>query len=366
MNVADVCRAMEMIAPGTLARDWDNVGLLVGRYNRKVTSVLLCIDCGENVLAEAVRKKAEMIISYHPPLFRPISRVTESDAPVIYGAAAHDRAIYSPHTALDAAEGGTNDVLAEIVGLDDLRPLDPFPGTAAGKVVTFVPTEHAADVARAAFEAGAGIIGDYTHCSFMTEGVGTFRGGEESNPSVGRRGMHEAVDETRLEMVCPAEHLEAVRAAIVNAHDYEEPPVDIYPLRTAPGGIGMGRAGRLHRPLRQTTLINRIKKNLGLKKITVALSGGGERMVGTVAVAAGSCGGMWQSAIEAGAGFYLTGELKHHEARAATAAGMTVACVGHANSERPVLQRLKDAISRLLPGIQVILSTIDRDPYEIM
>lgn len=366
MNVADVCRAMETIAPGALARDWDNVGLLVGRENRKVTKALLCIDCTEEVLAEAVRKKAEMIISYHPPLFRPISRVTDSDAPVIYGAAARDRAIYSPHTALDAAGGGTNDVLAALVGLDDLRPLDPFPGADAGKVVTFVPTEQVADVARAAFAAGAGIIGNYTHCSFMTEGVGTFRGGAESNPSVGRRETHEAVNETRLEMICPAVHLEAVRAAIVNAHEYEEPPVDIYPLRPAPGGIGMGRAGRLHRPLRQTTLINRIKKHLGLKNISVALAGDGARMVGTVAVAAGSCGGMWHAAIEAGAGFYLTGELKHHEALAATAAGMTVACVGHSNSERPVLQPLKDAITRLLPGITVIVSAIDRDPYAIM
>ena len=98
------------------------------------------------------------------------------------------------------------------------------------KLVVFVP-EAALDTVRAAlFEAGAGRIGAYEHCSWYTAGTGTFLGGEASDPTIGERGREERVAEYRLETVFPEERHDDVVAALRSAHPYEEPAFDVYGL----------------------------------------------------------------------------------------------------------------------------------------
>ena len=98
------------------------------------------------------------------------------------------------------------------------------------KLVVFVPREALDAVRDALFAAGAGQIGDYEHCSWYTEGTGTFLGGEGTSPSVGQAGREERVAELRLETVFPAERQDEVIAALRKAHPYEEPALDIYEL----------------------------------------------------------------------------------------------------------------------------------------
>ena len=98
------------------------------------------------------------------------------------------------------------------------------------KLVVFVPREALNEVREALFAAGAGRIGNYEHCSWYTEGTGTFLGGEGTSPDVGRAGREERVAELRLETVFPAERQDEVIAALRRAHPYEEPAFDIYEL----------------------------------------------------------------------------------------------------------------------------------------
>ena len=98
------------------------------------------------------------------------------------------------------------------------------------KLVVFVPREALDAVRAALFAAGAGRIGDYEHCSWYTEGTGTFLGGEGTSPSVGQAGREERVAELRLETVFPSEQQDQVIAALRDAHPYEEPAFDIYEL----------------------------------------------------------------------------------------------------------------------------------------
>ena len=98
------------------------------------------------------------------------------------------------------------------------------------KLVVFVPSEALDSVRDALFAAGAGRIGEYERCSWYTEGVGTFLGGEQTSPSVGERGQEERVPELRLETVFPEGRQDEVVAALRNAHPYEEPAFDVYPL----------------------------------------------------------------------------------------------------------------------------------------
>jgi dinuclear metal center YbgI/SA1388 family protein len=364
MKVREICRVLDEFAPPEFALDWDNVGLLVGAPDDDVRKMLFCIDLTEDVLDEAVATKAQMIFAYHPVIFKGIHRVTPSTSPAVYHAIRNGIAIYCGHTALDVARGGTNDVLAEMLGLTDCRPLEPMSAQHC-KIVTFLPHDDLPNVTEAAFAAGAGHIGEYSRCSFFCHGVGTFHGGEGTNPTVGRPGRSEAVEEVRLEMTCTREQASAVCRAIRQAHSYEEPPIDVHGLLDTDGTVGLGRVGRLARPASLDALLRKVKKTCNVKKLLLAGGEDPQRTIGTVAVAAGSCGAMWKDAANAGAGLYVTGEMRHHDALAAVATGMVVACVGHSNSERPTLARLAERLTETLPDLKTVLSQKDRDPFTI-
>ncbi len=366
MKVRDVVATLEGIAPPSLAAEWDNVGLLAGDGEADVGKLMLCIDLTVPVLAEAVRARAQMVMAYHPVIFKPISRVTAAATPVLLDALRRGIAVHCTHTALDAAAGGANDVLAEAMGLDDYRPLEPVRRDGECKIVVFVPQEELSRVAEAAFAAGAGRIGNYRDCAFFSHGIGTFCGGEGSQPTIGAAGEHEAVEEMRLEVVAPLTAAADVCREIRRAHSYETPAMDVYPLADVPPGVGMGRIGRFARSVKASTVVDRLKKAAGVKRVLVARPPGGEdRPVATAACGAGSCGDMWRRAAAMGAELFVTGEMRHHDALAAAAAGVTVVCLGHSNSERMTLERLAGRIAEARPKLKVVISDVDRDPFEI-
>ncbi|MCE5327741.1 MAG: Nif3-like dinuclear metal center hexameric protein [Planctomycetaceae bacterium] len=364
MNVRDVAAALETLAPPHLAAEWDNTGLLLGDRAAPVRRVMLCIDLTGEVLDEAAAARAEMVMAYHPLIFKPISRVTAQEHAVAWRAARTGLAVYCPHTALDVAAGGTNDALAAVMGLQGPQPLEPQDSAANSKIVVFVHPENLDAVSRAAFAAGAGRIGSYSECSFHGSGMGTFRGAAGTSPAVGKSGRLEEVHELRLEVLAPRGAAGEIVSAIRAAHSYEEPAIDIYPLDPLPDGQGMGRVGDLPRAMTALGLIARIKKAISLAAVQVA--GPRRQRVVRAACCAGSCGTIWRAALSAGANFYLTGEMHHHDALAAAAANMTVVCVGHSNSERPVLPLLRKNLLKLLPALKVTISRRDKDPFTQM
>src|SRR5690348_8683031 len=197
MKLSDLISTLEQIAPTRYAESWDNVGLLAGDPAQQVSKALLTIDYTADVADEARRLGCDAVIAYHPPIFDPIKRITAGS--LIFDAIRRGVAIYSPHTALDVAEGGTNDVLCDILGLQDRSPLRLADTKASQyKLVTFVPEEHLERVSRALFEAGAGRIGKYSSCSFRSNGTGTFFGEEGTQPSVGQSGRLEEAPEIRI------------------------------------------------------------------------------------------------------------------------------------------------------------------------
>ncbi len=359
MRVRDLADAMEDLAPARFAAEWDNVGLLVGDLEHALTRVLLAIDCTRGVLDEAVRGRCEAVVAYHPPLFEPLKRVVAGS--IAYDAARADVAIFSPHTALDAADGGTNDVLADALGMTERRPLRPSAAhDEEYKLVTFVPSEHVARVSTALFEAGAGRIGQYAACSFRTPGTGTFFGGEGTSPVVGRSGQLEETAELRLETVVPIARIDEVVSALCAAHPYEEPAFDVVRLAGLRGGRGLGRVGAVP-PSAVHELIGRVKRALGAGHVLVA--GGLDREVTRAAVCAGSGGGLVSDAIEAGAQLLLTGEVRHHDSLRAVASGLGLVCTLHSVSERAALGPLARRLAERLPGVAVAQSRDNREPF---
>lgn len=367
MKLSDALKELDQIAPPQHAESWDNVGLLVGDPQQDVSKAILCIDYTPAVAEEARVGGYDLVIAYHPPIFKPISRVTAGGATgLIHDAIRRGVAIYSPHTALDVAAGGTNDVLADLLGLVDRRPLKLVETKARQlKLVTFVPHDHLDAVSRAIFAAGAGWIGNYSSCSFRTEGTGTFKGEQGANPVVGQAGKLETTPEVKLEVVAPVDRIDTIVAALRASHPYEEPAFDLVQLVAPPEGIGIGRIGRFNGAASRTELIDRIKRQIGLDHLLVA--GPTEGEIHSAAVGAGACGGeLLDAAIRANVEFYLTGELRHHDALRAAWAGMTVVCTLHSNSERIALKSLADRLRQKLPAMAFDLSQADADPFRVM
>ena len=365
-TVADFVAAMEDIAPIALAQDWDNVGLLAGDFQASLTRTLLAIDLTAAVLQEAKRKQCELILAYHPPIFKPIAslRLPSTDmSGLVFDCIRSGIAIYSTHTALDAADGGTNDVIAELCGAKRTDPLviADRPGEPEYKLVVFIPPEHVDPVAEAVFAAGAGNIGDYTHCSYRVSGEGTFFGAESTNPTVGRRGTLERVREIRLESVVPARRLHDVVEAMRRVHPYEEPAFDVYPLARPPVR-GIGRTATLPAPISLGELAANLTRATGATNATIA--GSGQTTVTRAIIVVGAAGSLPFKTDLTPQDVIITGEIRHHDALALQRRGCSAIALGHWPSERPALASLAARLGKSLPLIQNEISETDRDPFQ--
>lgn len=361
IQVSHLVEAMERIAPTRFAEGWDNVGLLTGDPRREIHRILLTIDYTQTVDAEGQQKQCDVVVAYHPPIFQPLNRLLAGS--VVFDAISRGVAIYSPHTALDVAEGGTNDLLADVLGLENRIPLRRLePKANQLKLVTFVPRDHLDSVSDALFNAGAGQIGNYSHCSFRSAGMGTFFGHQSTNPAIGQRGQLEQVDEVRLETVVPISRIQSILSALKTAHPYEEPAFDLLQLAPPPENKGQGRIGNF-KPTDRRQVIDRIKNELGLNHVLVA--GPTTGTITRAAVCAGSCGDLLQDARNQNAQLYLSGEMRHHDALSAAQDGMTIVCTLHSNSERAILKRLQQKLLQELPGIKAECSQYDTDPFQV-
>jgi dinuclear metal center YbgI/SA1388 family protein len=363
MRASELIDTLESMGPTRFAESWDNVGLLVGDAAQDVSRVMLTIDYTDDVAKEAQAERCDFVVAYHPPIFQPLKRVVGGS--LIFDAIRRGVGIYSPHTALDVAEGGTNEMLADVLGLSERAPLRLHESKAAQvKLVTFVPEKDVERVSRALFDAGAGRIGEYSQCSFRSPGTGTFFGEAGTNPTVGQAGKLEQASEIRLETITPIARLTDVLNALRRSHPYEEPAFDLVQLAAAPEGIGQGRIGALTPAAARPDLFARIKKSLEIDHLLIA--GPTEGPVARAACCAGACGEFLDDAIRQKAELYLTGEIRHHDAIKAARAGVTVVCTLHSNSERAVLKRLKQRLESRHAGLlTVLLSRSDRDPFRV-
>jgi dinuclear metal center YbgI/SA1388 family protein len=357
---------METIAPTGLAQSWDNVGLLAGDATATVGRVLACIDLTAAVVDEAIRKKSDLILAYHPPIFKPISSIrgdsSGTDA-AVFRCIRNGIAVYAMHTALDAAEGGTNDVMASLCGIARTEPIEYVdqPRVDECKLVVFVPPDQVERVADAMFAAGAGHIGDYSRCSYRLAGQGTFFGDETTSPTVGQHGQMEYVDEIRLESVVPSKALPGVVTAMIKAHSYEEPAFDIYPLEARPVR-GIGRIGYLPRPTTLTGLARKLKR--ATQAAGIQIVGPPDRKVERAVIVVGAAGTLPFRVPLSSTDVIITGEIRHHDALTIRRLDGTAIALGHWASERPVLPAVTKRLEEACPGIVTYVSSADRDVLE--
>ena len=269
----------------------------------------------------------------------------------------------SPHTSFDNTVDGINDLLATRLGLVDARALKPGVPAARRKIVVFVPKGHRGAVLDAAFEAGAGRIGVYEQCSFTSEGRGTFFGGEGAKPAIGEAGRRETVREWRIEFVCSASICDTVLAAIRNAHPYEEPATDVYPIEDGPPeSPGTGRIGRLSEPVTLGAFAARIGEVLQTRAVQYV--GDSERLIRSLAIVCGAGDDFLGDAARAGADALLTGEARFHRGLEAESRGIGLIVAGHHATERPGVEDLAARLAEAFPSLEVWPSRDEADPFQ--
>jgi dinuclear metal center YbgI/SA1388 family protein len=308
-RVRDVARALEAWAPPASAQSYDNVGLQVGDPERRVRRAL---DLTPAVVTEARGTDADLILTHHPLIFRPLRSVTTQrwHGFLTLQLAEAGIALYCAHTNLDAAPGGVSFALAHQLDLTDVAFLAPL-SESLYKLVTFVPTSHFEAVRAALAEAGAGRIGAYEACAFASTGTGYFRPGREASPFIGTAGGPlESAEEMKLEVEVARWALSHVLTALRAAHPYEEVAYDIYPVQQPSTQAGLGAIGRLASPEPLPDFLQRVATRLGAAGLRY--TGDPSAHVAQVAVCGGAGSDLVQQALQAGADAYVTADVTYH------------------------------------------------------
>ncbi|NLN06674.1 MAG: Nif3-like dinuclear metal center hexameric protein [Firmicutes bacterium] len=369
VSVQTAINLLEKLAPKKLAYEWDNAGLQLGSLQGDTSAIYVTLDVTEQTLAEAESLGARLVISHHPLFFKPLKAV-RTDLPagrIVQKALAAKITIYAAHTNLDLAKGGVNDALAARLGLAETTVLRRDGQHELEKLVVFVPRGYEDDVHRAMSAAGAGWIGQYSHCSFQVPGTGTFLPREGAKPFLGEEGKLEKAAEIRLETIVPSGLRKRVIRAMLDAHPYEEVAYDIYPLRNDGEAYGLGRIGILQQPCSLPDFCQFVKDRLQIPFLRVA--GSTDRLVRKVAVCGGTGSELLQAAAFAGADVLVTSDVKYHEAQEAWTTGVAVIDAGHDATERVIVPVLRDYLQEQLQtaghhDVKVFASTIETSPWQ--
>ncbi|MEH7885475.1 Nif3-like dinuclear metal center hexameric protein [Bacillus sp. JJ1609] len=365
VNGHEVIQLFEQFSPKAYAMEGDKIGLQIGALKQPVQNVLVALDVNEEVVDEAIAKNAQLIIAHHPPIFRPLQKIA-TDTPagrIIAKLIKQDIAVYAAHTNLDVAVGGVNDLLADALGLQNPEVLVPTYEDTLKKLVVFVPAENAEQLREAIGNAGAGSIGNYSHCSFSGAGEGRFLPGENTNPHIGVKGKLEAVSEVRVETIFPQSIEKKVIQAMIKAHPYEEVAYDVYRIENKGAMLGLGRIGQVD----ETTLgdfAERVKEALDVD--TVRVVGNLDSKIKKVAVLGGDGNKYYSQAKFRGADLYITGDIYYHTAHDAMMAGLNMIDPGH-NVEKVMKKGVAAVMEKLCRDkgyeVRFIPSEIGTDPF---
>ena len=367
-RLADVIDVLDAAYPPGLAQEWDSVGLVCGDPDETVDSVTIAVDATAAVLAEVPERG--LLLAHHPLLLRGVDTVAVSTAK---GALVHQmirtaRALFTAHTNADAASPGVSDALAGALGLTVEEVLAPVAdGPYLDKWVIFVPAQNADAVREAVFAAGAGHIGDYSHCSWGVEGTGQFLPHDGASPVIGGVGTVELVPEERVEVIAPARLRAHVLAAMRAAHPYEEPAFDIFALAPVPGNVGLGRVGSLPTPEPLSAFVSRVCDALPATSWGVRAAGDSDAMVSRAAVCGGAGDSLLDTVAATGVQAYVTADLRHHPAdEHRRASDVALVDVAHWASEFPWCNQAAELVrGHFGDSLPVRVSAVRTDPWNV-
>ncbi|WNB93501.1 Nif3-like dinuclear metal center hexameric protein [Bacillus sp. NEB1478] len=360
---------LESFAPKKLAIEGDPIGLQIGSLNKPVHKVMIALDVLESVVDEAIQEEIDLIIAHHPLLYRPLKKIdTESSqGRIIEKLIKNEITVYAAHTNLDVTASGVNDWLSSALQLQQTEVLSPTYEEQLVKLSVFVPSSHSEAVRQAIGNAGAGHIGNYSHCTFSSNGFGTFTPLEGTNPYIGEKGKLEKTEEIKIETILPLKFQNQIISAMKKAHPYEEVAYDLYPLINKGNELGIGKIGLLQNEMNIEQFAEHVKKAFGIKNIRVVK--GHNHSIKKVAVVGGDGNKYIYPAARKGADVLVTGDIYYHNAHDAQAEGLTIVDAGH-HIERIMKSELKRVLEHELAERKyvtaVLESKIVTEPFTFM
>jgi dinuclear metal center YbgI/SA1388 family protein len=368
VRLCDVIEVLDGAYPPGLAQDWDSVGLVCGDPSEPIESVTVAVDATAEVVSEVADRG--LLLAHHPLLLRGVDTVAADTAKgaLLHGLIRRGSALFTAHTNADAASPGVSDALAATLGLIVERALAPAAEPSRlDKWVIFVPAENAEDVRAAIFSAGAGHIGDYSHCSWTVSGTGQFLPHEGASPAIGSVGSIEKVPEERIEAIAPARSRAAVLAAMRTAHPYEEPAFDVFALAPLPTDAGIGRVCALPEPEPLSAFVARVAAALPATSWGVRAAGAADGLVSRVAVCGGAGDSLLDVVATAGVQAYLTADLRHHPAdEHRRSSGVALIDVAHWASEYPWCAQAAGVLTgHFGEALPVRVSSVRTDPWNV-
>ncbi|WP_191860506.1 Nif3-like dinuclear metal center hexameric protein [Hanstruepera ponticola] len=362
MIIQDVINHLETLAPQAYAEDFDNTGLLVGNSQAKLTGILVTLDTLETVVDEATENNCNLIVSFHPIIFKGLKKLTGKTyvERTVLKAIQNNISIYAIHTALDNAKLGVNNIICEQLGLHNRKTLIPQLQTIK-KLTTYAPISEAEALRQVLFNAGAGNIGNYSECSFNVEGTGTYKGNEDSNPTKGKKLEQHQEPESQISVTF-AKHAESkVLKALFENHSYEEVAYEVVTLENTNQNIGMGMIGELEKPLSENDFLRLLKAKMNTESVrhTKLL----EKPISKVAVLGGSGSFAISAAKRAGADMFVTADLKYHDFFQAEN-NIVLADIGHYESEQFTKNFLVTYLTKKITNFAVVLSKTNTNPVK--
>lgn len=358
--IKEVIEVLEQLAPPAYQESYDNAGLIVGSGRTEVTGVLLTLDVTEEVIAEAIERNCNLVVAHHPIVFKGLKKLNGKNyvERTVLKAIKNDVAIYATHTNLDHVTNGVNWQIAQLLGLQNIRVLAPKKQILS-KLTFFSPIANTQSILNALHETGAGNVGNYSNCSFRTEGTGTFLPNSLSNPVIGESGKQEEVKEHRAELIFPS-HLEsAIISTLKRAHPYEEVAYYLQSLENENQEVGAGAVGELPEPLETESFLRFLKEKMQLQVIkhTKPI----RETVQRVAVCGGAGSFLLPNAIRAEADVFVTADYKYHEFFDAENSIM-ICDIGHYESEVCTKNLLHNYLSGKFPNFALCLSEVNTNP----
>lgn len=363
-TVKEVIHALNTFAPPQLAESWDHVGLMVGSEKAEVKRVLCALDLNLEVIDEAIRIGAQMIVTHHPLLFKPIHSI-QYDTPMgqmLYRLIKNDLTVFSMHTNFDIVQGGINDYLAHQLGLTSIKPLQVTASNKFQKLIVYVPQSHYESVRDAIIQSNKATIGQYSGCTFGSEGIGTFIPLEGSHPYRGETHQLEQVQEVKLECMVHPNQLQELMAIIQNVHPYEEIAYDVYNLENVKQVEGIGRVGTCE-TMQVKDVIQRLKQIFNIPY--VRLVGKEDQKISKVALCSGSGGSLISQAAHE-ADLYITGDVSFHQAQEAISKGLVVVDVGHYASENIAMPIIEKYLKNHFQDMEVVCSKVNGETFQTL
>lgn len=364
MQVADIINYFHELAPFSYQESYDNSGLQTGKFNDEVKGILITLDVTEEVLEEAVMSDCNLILSHHPLIFNSLKSITGKNPVerILMKAIKKDINILSVHTNIDNSSAGVNEMICRKIDLKDVQILFPLEGKLL-KLVVFVPEAYADKLRTEIFKAGAGVIGNYDSCSYNTEGFGSFKGNENSDPFSGEKGKLHFEKEIKIETILPLHLKEKVINAMLSSHPYEEVAYDLYPLNNTWDQSGAGMYGYLAEAMEEKEFINSLKKVFRADCIKHSKFTG--KKIHKVALCGGSGSFLLKEAIKINADIFISSDFKYHQFFEAEGK-ILIADIGHYESEQFTKELFYELLIKKFPNFALHLSKINTNPIHYL